>query len=89
MHLRDLSPAPADIDRALTKELGYKMGPLQLLDLVGLDTQIRLCEALDPATLDPRVAAPALLSRMVAAGLLGRKSARGFYSSDENAMFGA
>ena len=70
---------PADIDRAIRSALGYKMGPLELIDLVGLDTQVRLCEAFYPATLDPRAAAPPLLKRMVAAGLLGRKSGRGFF----------
>jgi 3-hydroxybutyryl-CoA dehydrogenase len=80
---------PADIDKAIKAGLGYKMGPLELIDLIGLDTQLRLCEAFYPATLDPRAAAPALLRRMVAAGALGRKTGRGFYQYDGNAMFGA
>jgi 3-hydroxybutyryl-CoA dehydrogenase len=80
---------PADIDRAIKVGLGYKMGPLELLDLIGLDTQVRLCEAFYPVTLDPRAAAPPLLRRMVAAGLLGRKSGRGFFDYEGNAMFGA
>jgi 3-hydroxybutyryl-CoA dehydrogenase len=79
---------PADIDTAIKVGLGYAMGPLELIDLVGLDTQLRLCEAFYPITLDPRAAAPPLLRRMVAAGLLGRKSGRGFFSYDGNAMFG-
>jgi 3-hydroxybutyryl-CoA dehydrogenase len=79
----------ADIDTAIKTAFGYKMGPLELTDLVGLDTQVRLCEAFYPITLDPRAAAPPLLRRMVAAGWLGRKSGRGFYSYDGNAMFGA
>ena len=79
----------ADIDTAIKVGLGYKMGPLELVDLVGLDTQIRLCEAFYPITLDPRAATPPLLKRMVAAGLLGRKSGRGFFTYDGNAMFGA
>lgn len=81
--------SPADIDTAIKVGLGYKMGPLELVDLVGLDTQIRLCEAFYPVTLDPRAACPPLLRRMVAAGLLGRKSGRGFYTYGGNAMFGA
>lgn len=81
--------APADIDKAIKTALGYKMGPLELIDLVGLDTQVRLCEAFYPVTLDPRAAAPPLLRRMVAAGLLGRKSGRGFFTYEGNAMFGA
>jgi len=80
---------PADIDRAIKVGLGYKMGPLELIDLIGLDTQVRLCEAFYPITLDPRAAAPPLLRRMVAAGLLGRKSGRGFFPYQGNAMFGA
>jgi 3-hydroxybutyryl-CoA dehydrogenase len=79
----------ADVDRAFKIGLGYKMGPLELIDLVGLDTQVRLCEAFYSITLDPRAAAPPLLRRMVAAGLLGRKSGRGFFNYQGNAMFGA
>jgi 3-hydroxybutyryl-CoA dehydrogenase len=79
----------ADVDKAIKVGLGYKMGPLELIDLIGLDTQIRLCEAFYPITLDPRAATPPLLKRMVAAGLLGRKSGRGFFSYEGNAMFGA
>ena len=77
------------IHRAIKAGLGYKMGPLELLDLIGLDTQVRLCEAFYPITLDPRAATPPLLRRMVAAGLLGRKSGRGFFDYQGNAMFGA
>ncbi len=80
---------PAEIDRALRVGLGYRMGPLELLDLIGLDTQVRLCEAFYPTTLDPRSAAPPLLKRMVAAGQLGRKSGRGFYSYEGGKMFGS
>lgn len=79
---------PADIDAAIKAGLGYRMGPCELLDLIGLDTQVRLCEAFYPVTLDPRASAPPLLRRMVAAGRLGRKSGRGFYTYDDGAMFG-
>ena len=79
---------PGDIDKAIKSGLGYKMGPLELIDLIGLDTQIRLGEAFYPITLDPRAAAPALLRRMVAAGDLGRKSGRGFFGYGSKAMFG-
>jgi 3-hydroxybutyryl-CoA dehydrogenase len=79
----------ADVDKAIKAGLGYKMGPLELIDLIGLDTQVRLCEAFYPITLDPRAATPPLLRRMVAAGLLGRKSGRGFFSYEGNVMFGA
>ena len=80
---------PADIDKAIKVGLGYKMGPLELIDLIGLDTQIRLCEAFYGITLDQRASAPPLLRRMVAAGLTGRKSGRGFFTYNNNAMFGA
>jgi 3-hydroxybutyryl-CoA dehydrogenase len=80
--------APADIDRAIKTGLGYPMGPLELLDLVGLDTQLLLCEALYGVTHDPRAACPPLVKRMIAAGHLGRKTGRGFFDYAGNAMFG-
>lgn len=73
---------PAAIDAAIKAGMGYPMGPCELLDLIGLDTQLRLCEAFYPVTHDPRHAASPLLRRMVAAGHLGRKSGRGFYEYD-------
>lgn len=80
--------APADIDRAVKSALGYPMGPLELLDLVGLDTHLRVAEALYASTHEPRAAVPALVKRMIAAGQLGRKTGRGFYTYSGNAMFG-
>jgi 3-hydroxybutyryl-CoA dehydrogenase len=80
--------APADIDRAIKVALGYPMGPLELIDLIGLDTQLLLCEALYGVTHEPRAACPPLVRRMIAAGHLGRKTGRGFYSYDRDAMFG-
>lgn len=80
--------APADIDRAIKAGLGYAMGPLELLDLVGLDTHLLVAEALHASTHDPRAAAPALVKRMIAAGHLGRKTGRGFYTYQGSAMFG-
>jgi 3-hydroxybutyryl-CoA dehydrogenase len=80
--------APADIDRAVKRGLGYPMGPLELLDLIGLDTQLLLCEALHGRTHDPRAACPPLVRSMVAAGLLGRKTGEGFYRYRRDAMFG-
>lgn len=74
----------ADIDKAIKVGLGYKMGPCELLDLIGLDTQVRLSEAFYPVTLDQRASAPPLLRRMVAAGRLGKKSGRGLYDYDQN-----
>lgn len=78
----------ADIDLAIKEGLGYPMGPLELLDMVGLDTQLLLCDALYGVTHEPRAACPPLVKRMIAAGHLGRKSGRGFYSYQGNAMFG-
>ena len=79
---------PAEIDKAITKSLGYPMGPCQLLDLVGLDTQVLLCDACYSVTHDPRAACPPLLKKMVAANRLGRKTGHGFYRYDGNTMFG-
>jgi 3-hydroxybutyryl-CoA dehydrogenase len=79
---------PADIDLAIKKGLGYPMGPCELLDLVGLDTQLLLCDALYATTRDPRAACPPLVKRMVAAGHLGRKSGRGFFSYAKSSMYG-
>lgn len=79
---------PAEIDKAIKAALGYPMGPLELLDLVGLDTQLLLCEALYAVTHEPRAACPPLVKRMIAAGHLGRKTGRGFYTYERDAMFG-
>ena len=79
---------PADIDRAVKTGLGYPMGPLELLDLVGLDTHLLVAEALYASTHEPRAAVPALVKRMIAAGHLGRKTGQGFYTYQGNAMFG-
>jgi 3-hydroxybutyryl-CoA dehydrogenase len=80
---------PADIDRAIKTALGYPMGPMELLDLVGMDTQRLLCEAMHGLTQEPRAACPPLVKRMIAAGRLGKKSGRGFHTYDNTKMFGA
>jgi 3-hydroxybutyryl-CoA dehydrogenase len=80
--------APADIDHAIKAGLGYPLGPLELLDLVGLDTHLLVAEALYASTHDPRAAVPALVKRMIAAGHLGRKTGQGFFKYSGNAMFG-
>jgi len=64
------------------------LGPLELLDMVGLDTQLLVAEALYASTRDPRAACPPLVKRMIAAGHLGRKTGRGFFNYSGNAMFG-
>ena len=68
-----------DIDAAMVNGAGYPMGPLTLADLIGNDTMLAVSEAFMEEYQDPRYAAPPLLRRMVEAGLLGRKSGRGFY----------
>jgi len=68
-----------DIDTAVTLGLGHPMGPLTLLDLVGLDTALSISNVLYDEFKDPLYAAPTLLKRMVAAGFPGRKSGKGFY----------
>ena len=80
---------PASVDRAMKAAMGFAMGPLELIDLIGLDTQLRASEAMFSVTNDPRAAPPPLLRRMVAAGLLGRKSRRGFYNYGSDAVYGA
>jgi 3-hydroxybutyryl-CoA dehydrogenase len=80
---------PADIDIAIKTALGYPMGPLELLDLVGLDTQRLLCDAMYGLTNEPRAACPPLVRRMIAAGRLGKKSGKGFHTYANTKMFGA
>ncbi|MEU6188089.1 3-hydroxyacyl-CoA dehydrogenase family protein [Nocardia sp. NPDC047038] len=73
----DLASAE-DIDTAMRLGLGYKMGPLELLDLIGLDVHHHATSSAYEASLDPRFAPPPLLSQMVAAGYHGNKSGKGF-----------
>jgi 3-hydroxybutyryl-CoA dehydrogenase len=68
-----------DIDTAMMGGCNFPMGPLALLDLVGLDTSLAILDALYDEFRDPNYAAMPLLRRMVAAGTLGRKSGAGFY----------
>jgi 3-hydroxybutyryl-CoA dehydrogenase len=67
------------IDTAMQGGCNFPMGPLALLDLVGLDTSVAILDALYDEFRDPNYAAVPTLRRMVSAGLLGRKSGRGFY----------
>jgi 3-hydroxybutyryl-CoA dehydrogenase len=80
---------PADIDLAIKTAMGYAMGPMELLDLVGMDTQKLLCEAMHGITNEPRAACPPLVKKMIAAGWLGKKSGRGFHTYKDSKMFGA
>jgi 3-hydroxybutyryl-CoA dehydrogenase len=68
-----------DIDSGMVDGCNHPMGPLALADLIGLDTMVAVTESLYEEFKEPLYAAPPLLSRMVEAGLLGRKVGRGFY----------
>lgn len=68
-----------DIDTTMKLGFNHPMGPLTLCDFVGLDTLLFIADAMYEEFKDDRYAAPPLLRRMVLAGLLGRKSGRGFY----------
>jgi 3-hydroxybutyryl-CoA dehydrogenase len=69
-----------DIDNGMQLGCAHPMGPLALADLIGLDTLQAVAESLYDEFRDPASVTPAVLNRMVEAGLLGRKSGRGFYS---------
>lgn len=68
-----------DVDTGMTLGCGHPMGPLTLLDFVGLDTAVKVGEILYEEFREARYAPPALLKRMVLAGWCGKKSGRGFY----------
>lgn len=69
-----------DIDQGLVLGAAHPQGPLALADLIGLDTTQAVAESLYEEFKEPLYAAPPLLNRMVDAGLLGRKTGRGFYT---------
>jgi 3-hydroxybutyryl-CoA dehydrogenase len=73
---------PQDLDTGMKNGAGWPMGPCQLIDLVGIDIHVHASEALYDALREPRMAAPPRLVRMAQAGLLGRKTKRGFYTYD-------
>ncbi len=68
-----------DIDTGMVEGCNHPMGPLRLADLIGLDTTQAVAESLYEEFKEPLYAPPPMLSRMVEAGLLGRKTGRGFY----------
>lgn len=76
------------IDTAVTRGLGYPMGPFTLLDIVGLDIHKAVSMSLYEQLRDPRFAPPPLVERMIAAGHLGRKTGRGFYDYEDTGAFG-
>lgn len=73
-----------DIDTAVKLGLNHPMGPIELLDFVGLDTTYYIAEAMYQEFKDTRYASPTLLKRMVLAGRNGRKAGRGFYDYTQN-----
>ena len=81
--LEEGTASPEDIDKGMKLGTGWPIGPLALIDLIGIDVHVHVCEALWNAFREPRFAPPPRLVRMVQAGLLGRKSGRGFYRYDE------
>jgi 3-hydroxybutyryl-CoA dehydrogenase len=68
-----------DIDTGMVEGCNHPMGPLRLADLIGLDTTLAVAQSLYEEFKEPLYAPPPVLSRMVEAGLLGRKTGRGFY----------
>ncbi|MFF8831184.1 3-hydroxybutyryl-CoA dehydrogenase [Streptomyces sp. NPDC015131] len=71
--------SPADVDAGMELGCAHPMGPLRLADLIGLDTVASIARSLYEEFKEPLYAPPPLLQRMVEAGLLGRKTGRGFY----------
>ncbi|HSI97172.1 MAG TPA: 3-hydroxyacyl-CoA dehydrogenase family protein [Gaiellaceae bacterium] len=74
--------SPEDLDTAMTAGAGWPMGPCTLVDLVGIDVHVHASEALYEGLREPRMAPPPRIVAMKNAGLLGRKSGRGFYTYD-------
>ena len=74
--------SPEDLDTAMTAGAGWPMGPCTLVDLVGIDVHVHASEALYEKLREPRMAPPPRIVAMKNAGLLGRKSGRGFYAYD-------
>ena len=73
---------PEDVDAACRLGFGHAMGPLQTMDLTGVDIMVNAAKNIHRDTADPKFSPPELLLRMVAAGDLGRKTGRGFYNHE-------
>ena len=74
--------SPEDVDRAMRFGTNWPIGPCALIDLIGVDVHVHASEALYAALREPRMAPPPRLVRMAQAGLLGRKTGRGFFAYD-------
>ncbi|MBU2497304.1 MAG: NAD(P)-binding domain-containing protein [Proteobacteria bacterium] len=68
-----------EIDVSMKFAVNHPMGPLEVVDFIGLDTELSIAETLYEETKDPKYAPPLLLRKMVTAGWLGRKAGKGFY----------
>jgi 3-hydroxybutyryl-CoA dehydrogenase len=68
-----------EIDISMKLAVNHPMGPLEVIDFIGLDTELSIAETLYDETKDPKYSPPLLLKKMVTAGWLGRKSDKGFY----------
>lgn len=75
--------APEDIDKAMMLGANHPMGPLQLIDFIGLDVHRAKMETLRSVLNDPRYQHPPIVDKMIAEGRLGRKVGKGFYNYDE------
>jgi 3-hydroxybutyryl-CoA dehydrogenase len=81
--VQDGIATPEDVDKAMVHGCGYPMGPITLLDYVGLDTTCHAADVMYEEFREPKYAAPVLLRRLVQAGRWGRKTGRGFYSYEK------
>ena len=68
-----------EIDTSMKLAVNHPMGPLEVIDFIGLDTELSVAETLYEETKDPKYAPPLLLKKMVTAGWLGRKTGKGFF----------
>jgi 3-hydroxybutyryl-CoA dehydrogenase len=75
---------PQDIDTVFRLGAGHPMGPLETLDLIGIDTVFRGASAMYEELKDPQYAPPPLMRRMIALGWLGRKTGKGFYDYQDS-----
>jgi 3-hydroxybutyryl-CoA dehydrogenase len=78
--VQDGVATPEDVDKAMVFGCGYPMGPITLLDYVGLDTTLHAADVMYAEFRETKYAAPVLLRRMVQAGHWGRKTGQGFYA---------